>query len=419
MSEVIVKKIRADYLTIKAPLGKDDNVKRLDALPGFSKWEGRELKFRPVSSSLDYIYEQWPEAQWIGEAKDILIRHLKDVNAALEAKASKQKVLEDDGSYEYKTTPYDHQRQAFLLSREMKWFALLMEMGCVDSETECLGENGWFKISEYKGGKVLQYDPTNGTSSFVEPLGYLKKPCDKMIHWKTERGCDQMLSFDHRILAVAKEPKRKVAKPWINKVWNHHYGDKSMVETTARQLYERMNGMEKPKFHFETTFSHQSNNCLPLTDSQIRVQIAFNADGSFGTRDLSKITKRRNGYIRIKKERKKERLRMLLKESGIEWKEKHVKHGFSIFKFIPPMVSKNFDDWWNINQRQMKIVCNEVFHWDGSSKKSDGNSYFTRNKKDADFIQFCLSSTGRRSSISISRDGLDYTVNAIGNGRTV
>ena len=117
-----------DYLTLKSSF-TNENMSKLNNLPGFSKWEGRLLKFRPVASSLDYIYEQWPDALWVDKAKDILINHLKDVSKALEAKANKQKILEDDGSYEYKTKPFNHQRQTFLLSREMAWYALLMEMG--------------------------------------------------------------------------------------------------------------------------------------------------------------------------------------------------------------------------------------------------------------------------------------------------
>ena len=127
--EIQIKKISGGYMSLTAPLRKDDNFNRLNKLPGFKKWEGWNLKFRPVASSLDYIYEQWPDANWVGDAKQILIDHLKNVNLALEAKTKKEKILEDDGSYEYKTTPYDHQRQCFLLSRELPWFALLMEMG--------------------------------------------------------------------------------------------------------------------------------------------------------------------------------------------------------------------------------------------------------------------------------------------------
>ena len=132
--EIQIRKIGAGYLLLKAPLRKDNNFDRLNKVPGFKKWIGRELKFRPVASSLDYIYEQWPDAHWVGEAEEIIINHLKNVNEALEAKANKKEILEDDGSYEYKTIPYDHQRQAFLLSRDMPWFALLMEMGCGKSK---------------------------------------------------------------------------------------------------------------------------------------------------------------------------------------------------------------------------------------------------------------------------------------------
>ena len=129
MSDIEIRSIERGYMTIQAPLSKNSNFDKLNKLPGFKKWQGRLLKFRPVASNLNYIHEQWPEANWIDDAEEIIINHLKDINLALETNAKKQQILEDDGSYEYKTIPYEHQRQCFLLSRDLPWFALLFEMG--------------------------------------------------------------------------------------------------------------------------------------------------------------------------------------------------------------------------------------------------------------------------------------------------
>lgn len=148
MAHINIKKIPYGYLLLSAPLGENNNFDKLNRVPGFSKWVGRDLKFRPVSSSLSYIHEQFPEANWHGETKQIIIDHLKDVNQALEASANKKKILEDDGSYEYKTKPYDHQSQAFLLSRDLENFALLMEMGT--GKTKILIDNAAYLYA--KGG---------------------------------------------------------------------------------------------------------------------------------------------------------------------------------------------------------------------------------------------------------------------------
>lgn len=122
-------------LAIKVDLSENNNFDRLNKLPAYKKWQGRLCLFRPVASNLDYVYENWPDAEWVGDAKQIIIDHLQDVNTALESSANKKKILEDDGSYEYKTVPFDHQRQGFLLSRDLPWFALLWEMGTGKTKT--------------------------------------------------------------------------------------------------------------------------------------------------------------------------------------------------------------------------------------------------------------------------------------------
>lgn len=100
---------------------------KLSAIPGYRKWEGREIAFRPVSASIRYILQNWPESEWL-EGSD---EHLKEfVQSTKEAeKVSQMKAggkLPKDG-FVYKLPPYEHQRRAFLLSRDKRNFALLME----------------------------------------------------------------------------------------------------------------------------------------------------------------------------------------------------------------------------------------------------------------------------------------------------
>lgn len=99
----------------------------LNSLPGFKKFQGRNLLFRPTGANIAYIQEHWPQADWQGEAGGHLNEWLHaqaELSHLTELKAT---YLEDDGKFEYKTKPWDHQRQAFLLSRDQKAFALLME----------------------------------------------------------------------------------------------------------------------------------------------------------------------------------------------------------------------------------------------------------------------------------------------------
>jgi len=110
-----------------------DNRRKISehAFPGFAKWvDGtRHLRFRPTANNIKYINENWPDAVWTEGAQRHLINFISEQKAASDLAKMKTQILEDDGSYEYKTKPFDHQRHAFLLSRDVDTFALFMEQG--------------------------------------------------------------------------------------------------------------------------------------------------------------------------------------------------------------------------------------------------------------------------------------------------
>lgn len=107
---------------------KPDNLLLVAAFPGFNKWQGRTLMIRPTGANLAHILKSWPEAVWDKDSSTYRAEH-EEVQRGLDEVAA-QKVLDlslEGDSYVYKTTPWYHQRQAFLLSRDRNNFALLME----------------------------------------------------------------------------------------------------------------------------------------------------------------------------------------------------------------------------------------------------------------------------------------------------
>lgn len=122
-----VEKIKRGYLFLTGPLDSE-NYQKMNKIPGYSKWDGRGVKFRPVSSSLEYIIKTWDDIEWSG-CEDIVKNHESSVLEKIELAENKKKILEDDGSFEYKTIPFDHQRQIFLRSRDSELYGLLAEMG--------------------------------------------------------------------------------------------------------------------------------------------------------------------------------------------------------------------------------------------------------------------------------------------------
>jgi twinkle protein len=134
----------------------------------------------------------------------------------------------------------------------------------------------------------------------------------------------------------------------------------------------------------------------------IRLLVAASADGSYYYK-LSENAKTYNKCrFHIKKERKKERLLELIKNTGLEFEVKQSANiDYTDFYVTLPFRMKEFDDWWyNCNKHQMNIIAEEVLLWDGTVGKS--SIYSTTLKKNADFIQFVFSSLGRVSNISIN-----------------
>lgn len=294
-----------------------------------------------------------------------------------------------DGKYR---PPFDHQKVMATVACSLEGSAFLCDMGCVDADTEYLAPDGWHRISEYRGGYVAEYRPDIGSIRFVEPIEYVKLPCAEMIHFQSECGVDQMLSPEHRMLLV-----------------NRHtlgYKETRAEELEANLLADR-NAMRD--WRLPTTFKWDNNkNGISLSDAEIRLQVAVMADGHFPS-DVSTGTR---CTVRLKKERKIQRLRQLLVEAGVEAYEREAKpDGFVAFSFSAPLRTKLYDAyWWKANDHQRRIIADECTHWDGTFRKAEAVEFFSTVKTNADFIQFCFASTGRSASLSFSSDL--YTVHA-------
>ena len=88
---------------------------------------------------------------------------------------------------------------------------------------------------------------------------------------------------------------------------------------------------------------------------------------------------------------------------------------FRTFVFNADNQDKHFPkEWYNMSRRQLEIVFDEVFRWNGSNNRNvnRGFKYRTFSKDDADFIQFVAVSLGKRTSIKIDdRVGQRYGPN--------
>ena len=332
--------------------------------------------------------------------------------------------------------PWNHQLACVHLGLQNPGFLFFLDMGCVDAGTEYLTPYGWKRIADYDGELVAQYEPKTGEATFIQPLDYIKKPCTSFYHFKSARGLDQMLSPSHRMLVATTDIQKEYERGRVlfsksigKTPYNYGKGYNFFNETTPDRINNYLESgrtLRNAHIHCETTFQLKNNSRLDLTEAELRLQIAFHADGSFGRKNWRQFKAGKQGVMRLKRQHKITRLRTLLATAATLYRERfEEKTGFHIFSFVPPMHTKCFtQDWWHVSEAQKRIIVDEVGHWDGSFVKAGAIKFFTTIKDDADFIQFCFASTGRRASITRTernrrgRLEIDYTVHAIGTGRT-
>ena len=262
----------------------------------------------------------------------------------------------------------------FIHDDKAKCFFVGGQVGCVDCDTEYFNGKQWVKISEYKtGDKVLQYNPEKREALLTTPKDYICAPSTELYQISCKRrAVDMCLSANHNFAYITSKG---------------HMNKKPFVEVMQMHA-EKVQGFYGK---VETAFNYTGKG-IDLTDNEIRLMCAVIADGYFNP-------KLKLCAIRVKKERKKERIRMLL--NGMRYKEYHCKDGYSQFRFYAPRREKVFTDfWYDCNQEQLKVICDEIFEWDGH-KNGKSRMFYSTVKQSADFVQFALSATGRRATVSI------------------
>ena len=253
--------------------------------------------------------------------------------------------------------------------------------GCVDKDTEFLSPNGWKYISEYKNEKVLQFDPVSGKADFVNPISYIKLPCTNFNSIQSKYGINQVLSDEHTVLYISQKTNK--------------YKTITAKELVAKHTFNRYGF----RGYFPTTYTlNNIKTSLPLSEWELRLQIAVIADGYFPNNT-------NRCRVNIKKQYKKDRLLDILNKLQIpvairQYTPKDLQ--FNTYFFDAPLKDKYFDEkYYACSFEQLQIVCDEIFRWDGDITKQ---IYRTTIKSSADFIQYALHAIGYRASIIVSKE---------------
>lgn len=252
--------------------------------------------------------------------------------------------------------------------------------GCVDRDTEFFNGKGWKKISEYKKGeKVLQYNE-DGTAKLVKPLKYHKKEAVQMWRVTTKHRLDMVVSEFHNIVYKSVGSNEVKIKPFHD---------------IRLRIDKNKNGFAG---NIPKTFMFDGNG-VDISDDVIRLMVAVMADGSFVKNNTNLC------YVGLVKKRKRDRIKMLLANCGLEYTMSKDK---KFFKFYAPYKFKHYPlSWYGMSNRQLMIVLDEMKHWDGCQfEKGHVPSFTTIHKKDADFIQFAYTACGYAAYI-VKRDRWD------------
>jgi hypothetical protein len=262
-----------------------------------------------------------------------------------------------------------HQVEVFERTKDLESFALFWEQGCVSGDTEYLSPGGWVPIWNYAGGKVAQWHPDDRHIEFVDPLDFIVLPCEQMIRISGKYIPDQFLSFEHRVPIVKRRTEEIEVMP-------------------ARELLELAPGCWR---YIPGSFTYAGGTGIGWPESRLRLQVAVMADGYF--RPTAKYIFM--CYMRLKKQRKKDRIRQLLIADNHSFAEKEIEDGFTLFKFYMDEPIKRYDArFWNASRRELEIITEECIHWDGSIRKTDSGAFYSVHEGDVDFMQFAFGSCG-------------------------
>lgn len=266
--------------------------------------------------------------------------------------------------------------------------------GCLEPETKVLTPKGWIEIQHVKEGDIIMcwangalfFDRVNATVDNYYEYAY-------RIGYNKKKNFDILYSPDHRLpiectsYSWGKDGRYKYETPHRKL---HVYTAEEFTPKTSRSFYTAGAG---------TGVEHDLS-------TEERIYIAIQADGAF------KYIKQETGEfvysLNVKKERKKQRMRMLLEKSKFFWTENnHGKDGYSRFNIWCDKESKLFSSVfsYSMGEKKAKEFIEELCLWDGYigvrkvfKNEVVSRSYCSTNYENIEFVQAIAAQAGFTSN---------------------
>lgn len=265
---------------------------------------------------------------------------------------------------------------------------VVTEGQCFNGDAEIMTPDGWCRLENYKGDKVLQVNE-DMSAKFVKPKAYIvKRHQGKMIDVEIGGNYFTSTTDDHNLVFIMNSGKviKKMAGEKIS---------------TA--------------YHIPTAIKFDGGES-GWTNDEIALFLAISADG---TLDFRKNTYRNKGktniYARfgLTKERKVKRLRSILDNLGYEYSDNILGNQcgeyHSICFGVPDKFNSKYLPWWfvtNTTIEQKRFIIDEMVWWDGNHVSNRNQfEYMSIYKHNADVIQAIASTCGYMSTIMTKKSG--------------
>lgn len=274
--------------------------------------------------------------------------------------------------------------------------------------TELLTPGGWKDISEVgPTDKIAQYEPTDNTLSFVNPVALSSHYADEVYEISTGNGNGrQVVSGGHRVHLEEKVRLSNECKDWTYRV----------LEARELSGINLSSGFRR----FRATGQAATGRSMNARD---RLLVAIQADGSIDNATINSDGQPRRSGARsgtapvrftLTKPRKIERLRALAEEAGWRLAESPSGDGKRIaFRLMVPVEwigdrQKHFDAWYSLDDfgvEMARAFVEELGHWDAHAQKGGtGVTYYTVDKRNSDFVVAVSALAGYRSRTTVRKD---------------
>ncbi len=255
--------------------------------------------------------------------------------------------------------------------------------GCVPGSTEVMTRAGWVPLAHLKPGTDVLVATPNSSESFFEPANIVHHPADGTGFWRVEsRGLVMELSDEHRVLYSKKYNPEVVRESTMFEVVAQH-----------KRLAAGWDGSVSG-----STRRYRSESRLDMTDDQIRLHVAVCADGHITRSGGNRCS------VEVHKDRKWARLLWLLEATGTPWTQGADNPSRPTSRrayFKPVFQSRSLRLLAGADDAQMRVIAEELHHWDGSvDHRSGSHRFFSTDRANVDFVQWVWTVTGSRASIS-------------------